>query len=481
MTVRNCTAVALWGGFGSRQRMMTRRDANLKSPIRHPAFINTNAIPKPLVPLATVPVSQINLENIRAVGIEDVYATTHVQHPAIQQYFFEGAGAQLGVDGLWFEKNPMGTAPGLAMNILLRASLRERAIYVPSGDIVTDMNIEELITLHQNYDSLFTIGLNPVYGEILMRLGTATFVQLEGPFGRVTGFKEKAPTPGEALVSQVNGTSYNLNNSSEYVIDPRVFVIEMDIYDSQGIKTGRSTLLEKIFPNIDRDLLKQIVSGQIDVASQEEAETYFPLFGQHDPNFNDFGKHILPQLAANGLLHGYYFNDYWNDIGDNETYWFANWHALNGQFKINIPFPEISPGVWVDPSATIIEGAKLIPPVVIGKGVHIEQEAIVGPYAIIDQGWALDSGVEFAYSITWRHWPLNQSIYPDGTCRILEGVHIEKSILAGVAPVGDHLHKVVIGDGFAVISPRRVRSVVGLKIRPDSEGRVQDKAHINYI
>jgi len=459
MSTRKVVGIGLWGGVGSRQRFVTRRSPSQASKIDNPVFTNMNGVPKPLMPIATVPMSRIGLDKLREAGISEVYGTTHVLHDAIEAYYLKGAGNQLGVRELWYEKLPMGTAPGLVMNLMIRADLRATTVVVVSGDIISDLDIAEAVRMHHERGSQCTIALNPVPRHEVSRFGTAHFVPTDGHFGRVDAFKEKRP-PHEALQSEIGGRSVFLNNSSVYIFDPEIFL--------KPLKDG-STILQKIFPRIESQLLQDIISGKVNVASAEEARDRIRQFGPHNKAYNDFGSNIFDTLAREGLMHGYYFEEYWNDVGDNETYWFANWHALARRFRMNIPYPEVDRGVWHDTSAELIAGSTIIPPVVLGRNVKVDAGAIVGPYAILDAGTIVESKAQVAYVITW---PAHVTAgYPDGIPYhvIRSGARIEKSWIAGRLPVGDHAHKVVIGDGETVDKSRLIRTIAGLKIPVDSE------------
>jgi len=450
--------ICLWGGLGARQRSMTRRTASQDSKIDNPAFKNMNAVPKPLMPIATVPMSRIGLEKLQRAGVTEIYGTTHVLHDAIEAYYLKGPGNQLGVQELWYENQPMGTAPGLVMNLVLRSGLRGATVIVLSGDILSDLDIADAVRAHREARSQCTIALNPVPRHEVYRFGTAHFVPTNGDFGTIDAFKEKKP-PHEALQSEIRDRKVFLNNSSVYIFDPIIFLTPL--------KDG-STILQRIFPRIEPQLLQDIISGKTDIHSTEEAKGYFRRFGPHNKSFNDFGRDIFDTLAREGLMHGYYFEEYWNDVGDNETYWFANWHALARRFTMTIPGDE-SDGVWMDRSAEVIAGSTIIPPVVIGRNVKIEPGAIVGPYAILDAGTIVESRAQVAYSITWPTFVT--AGYAEGIPYnlIRSGTRVEKSIIAGRLPVGDHMHKVVIGDGETVDRSRLIRTIVGLKVQVDSE------------
>ncbi len=452
-------AICLWGGFGKRQGPITRRNVEQASKIKNAAFRNLNAVPKPLMPIATVPMSRISVEKLNAAGIDEIYATTHVLHDAIRAYYLGGPGKELGVKELWYENIPMGTAPGLIMNLMLRSSLMESTIVVPSGDIISDLDIKGILNAHHENKSLCTIALNPVSRKEVHRFGTADFKTIQGKFGSISAFKEKAP-PSEAFGIQFENRTVYLNNSSFYVFSPELFLRPIE---------GDRSILEMVFPNIEGDFLKQIRSGSIDVKSEAEAKEHFYRFRERNDKSSDFGGHIFPKLAEKGMLRGFMFEEYWNDVGDNETYWFANWHALAKRFKMHIPYPEVEPGVWIGPGAEIIEGSDIIPPVIIGKNVKIEAGATIGPFAILDEGWTVEQGSEFVYSLTWPTFTTEG--YQEGIPYqiIRRGTRIEKSLIAGRLPVGDHIFKGVIGDGSTIDHSRLVRTVVGIKIAMNSE------------
>jgi NDP-sugar pyrophosphorylase family protein len=450
--VKETAAICLWGGIGDRQRMIARKmgDPNLR---------NLNAAPKPLFPIATVPMCRITVERLKEAGIHEVYATTHYLHDVIQSYFFNGAGKTLGVRELWKEQVRMGTAPGLVMNLLIRGDLRDKTIVVPSGDIVSNMDIAAAVRQHKETGNLCTIALNPVPEWEVHRFGTA---RVEN--GLIKEFREKRP-PHEALRSKFNGRDVFLNNSSFYLFEPAVFLREIAFYDQSGLKVGDGSIVEKMFPDIDREFLAQLRAGAVNARSPQEAADLITRFGKLGKHFRDFGHDLFPSLAKNGLMQGYVFDEYWNDVGDNETYWMANWHALTGRLGMKIPFPETERGVWMAKSAEVNSDA-IIPPVILGNNVKIEKGVKVGPFAVVDDNWLLEEGVDFEYSITWPSFT-DRSEYQPEPARIQvirRGTVIGKSIIGGIMPISDHMYKNTVGDSPSKDHTLIVRSFLGLNI-----------------
>lgn len=447
--------VGLWGGFGSRQGPLTRQTSDQKSRIPGKVYRNLNAVPKPLMPVATVPMSRIGLENIiDGVGKTEIYATTYNLHDSLAQYYLNGDGRSLGVRELWKEASPMGTAPGLVMNLMLRNRLRDATVVVPSGDIVTDLDVSEMIRMHREKGSLCTIALNPVPSKEVYRFGTAQLVNPENGLGIISAFKEKKP-PSDALRSVIDDREVFLNNASYYIFEPSLLVRQL---------SDRTTILDRIFPNMNRQLREEILSGQINVSSAEEAQSYFARFGAHNPGFSDFGGHLFPLLAKEGLMRGYHFREYWNDLGDNETYWSANWHAMAGRFKAQIPIPYFGDGVWISPSAEIVDPNSLIPPVIIGDGVRIDSGAVVGPYAVVDKGWTIGRNAQVSFSVIWPDFSLDG--YTGARVKEIQpGTVVQHSIIGGRLSPGDtHFFSTLVTDSRSLVGSELTRAVTGLSL-----------------
>lgn len=98
----------------------------------------------------------------------------------------------------------------------------------------------------------------------------------------------------------------------------------------------------------------------------------------------DFGHDLWPKLLKlKKPIYAYETDAYWCDVGNLAEYRRAQADCLERKAKINIPGVEIRKGVWVQEGTVVDPKAKLIAPVVIGKGCRIEADAKIGPLTVI--------------------------------------------------------------------------------------------------
>jgi len=142
-------AVVMAGGEGSRLRPLTIRR------------------PKPMVPIVGKPVMEHILNLLKRHGITEVIVTVQYLASNIEDYF--GNGSQIGMRITYSREDvPLGTA-GSVKNA---EEHLDEPFLVISGDALTDYNLTDLITYHQEKKSLATLLLahvpNPLeYGVII--------------------------------------------------------------------------------------------------------------------------------------------------------------------------------------------------------------------------------------------------------------------------------------------------------------------------
>lgn len=116
----------------------------------------------------------------------------------------------------------------------------------------------------------------------------------------------------------------------------------------------------------------------------------------------DFGHELWPKLLKmKKPIFAYETDSYWCDVGNLPEYRRSQIDVLDRRAKVNIPGVEIRKGVYVQEGTVVDLKAKMIPPVVIGKGGRIAAGAVVGPYSVIGdranigQGAVLDRCILF--------------------------------------------------------------------------------------
>src|SRR5437588_12820133 len=129
-------AVIMAGGEGTRLRPLTSNQ------------------PKPMIHLANRPMMEHIVRLLQKHGFDDIVVTVAFMANNIRSYF--GDGSEFGVKMVYAtEESPLGTA-GSVRNAM--DELDDRFLVI-SGDVLTDIDLEKLITFHDERKSLATIGL----------------------------------------------------------------------------------------------------------------------------------------------------------------------------------------------------------------------------------------------------------------------------------------------------------------------------------
>ncbi len=178
-------ALILAGGFGTRLRPLTF------------------SRPKHLLPIANKPHIEHVLELLHRHGVNEAVLLTSYLSEAFEKTI-EGAKARGFTMHVTHEEEPLGTA-GAIKNA--EEFARDETFLCFNGDVLTDIDLGELIACHRDRAALATIYLTPVEDP------SAFGVVPTDESGKVTGFIEKPPRE-EAPT--------NLINAGIYVLEPAV-------------------------------------------------------------------------------------------------------------------------------------------------------------------------------------------------------------------------------------------------------------------
>jgi NDP-sugar pyrophosphorylase family protein len=139
----------------------------------------TTILPKPLMPIGDMPILEVMLHQMKEAGIEQVILT--VGHLSELLHAFFKDGSQLGIDISYsYEKSPLGTAGPIALVDGL-----DETFLVTNGDVLTTLNLRELIKFHREQKAIATIASHHRQSKI--DLGV---IQTDGD-SRITGYIEK--------------------------------------------------------------------------------------------------------------------------------------------------------------------------------------------------------------------------------------------------------------------------------------------------
>jgi len=163
----------------------------------------TSNQPKPMLPMANIPMMEHVVNLLRTHGFEDIVVTVAFMANAIRTYF--GDGSEFGVRMVYAtESTPLGTA-GSVRNA--KDELDERFLVI-SGDVLTDIDLGAVIDFHDARGGLATLALKAV--ENPLEFG----IVITDEDGSIERFLEK-PTWGQVFSDTIN--------TGIYVLEPEIF------------------------------------------------------------------------------------------------------------------------------------------------------------------------------------------------------------------------------------------------------------------
>ncbi len=112
----------------------------------------TNVLPKPLMPVGDMPILEILLRQLKVYGVSDVVIAVGYLASLIQAYV--GDGSRFGLNVTYsMETTPLGTAGPLKLVKGL-----DDTFLIMNGDLLTSLNMGDLIQFHKQHQSLATIS-----------------------------------------------------------------------------------------------------------------------------------------------------------------------------------------------------------------------------------------------------------------------------------------------------------------------------------
>lgn len=188
-------AVVMAGGFGTRIQPLT------------------NSVPKPMLPVANIPMMQHIIEKLRDVNIKDIVILLYFKPEIIKRYFGDGSGFGVNIEYV-LPDDDYGTAGAVKK---AEPFLNETFMIV-SGDLVTDFDFQKIIDFHKQKGSKLTITLTSVVDPL--QFG----VVITDKEGKIQKFLEK-PSWGEVFSDTIN--------TGIYILEPEILskIPEGENYD----------------------------------------------------------------------------------------------------------------------------------------------------------------------------------------------------------------------------------------------------------
>jgi glucose-1-phosphate adenylyltransferase len=293
-------AVILGGGRGTRLHPLTKNRA------------------KPALPLAgKYRLIDIPVSNCINTGIQKIYVLTQFNSASLNQHitntfrfspFSNGfvqvlAAQQTYENPDWFQ----GTADAVRKTVWMMENWKVDEYLILSGDHLYRMDYRPFIEHHRNTNADITISVIPVDEKRASGFG----ILKTDSFGRIVEFREKPHGP--ALDAMKLPTPIRKIEHES--------VSEFPYIASMGIYVFRREALYEILRN--------------------------------NPQFTDFGKHIIPAAISSYNVQSYVYDGYWEDIGTIDSFFHANIELVRQ------PLPKFS---FFDEQFPIYTRPRFLPP-----------------------------------------------------------------------------------------------------------------------
>lgn len=178
----------------------------------------TYEMPKCMIPVKGKPILEHIIENVREQGIRDIIISIDYLGEKVKDYFGDGSKLGVKIDYIETEK-PTGTAMPL---VRAKKLLGKEPFILLHGDVLANINYNDLFDFHQSHKDLITIALTSVadpsaYGA----------VKLQG--SKIVDFQEKIGHGPE--VSRLINAGIHIINPKliDYIPNKPVSLLEKDV------------------------------------------------------------------------------------------------------------------------------------------------------------------------------------------------------------------------------------------------------------
>ncbi|MEK4244738.1 nucleotidyltransferase family protein [Psychrobacillus sp. FSL K6-2684] len=194
------TVILMAGGLGTRLRPLTEN------------------IPKPMLNVGNKPILETIIEGFKQYGFTNFIISVNYKKEVIQDYFQDGAA--FGVSISYIEENKrMGTAGALSL-------LKEKPtnpIFVMNGDLLTQVNFEQLLHFHEDTDAVATMCVREYEYQIPYGV-----IEIDGQ--QLTSIKEKPVHRSfvNAGIYMISPEAFDLIPKGEFYDMPELYKRLMD-------------------------------------------------------------------------------------------------------------------------------------------------------------------------------------------------------------------------------------------------------------
>ena len=304
---------------------------------------HTYILPKPLIPLANVPLLKYHLQWLKRQGVDAAAVNLHYLPHRITAAIGHGDEASPAVKYSW-EPVILGTGGGIRQ--MAGVLSPKDTFIVINSDMLTNVDLAGALEQHRRNGALATMLLTRAAS--VDRFG-GVGVDAEGRVRRIANHIPNAP----------DGVA-------------------------QGVFAGIHL--------VEPEILRYIPEGEVCINAQVYPELIrqgYPVYGYFIPD-SFFWRHLGSQ--------GEYLGVHEELLSRKLPLPIGRWCQ---ELTPDTTLPEADSSLWIENPALIEPGAEIIPPVVIGRYCHIRARAKVGPYVSLDRGCVIPSGCRIEHCIIW--------------------------------------------------------------------------------
>ena len=330
----------------------------------------TTNLPKPLVPVTLTPMIDFAIQQLTDAGIRKIIVAVKYLGEQIKTYL-ETSPKFEGLDITIPDIDPIGTADAVRKV----SDLIDGDYIVSMADIVCDLSIKKMQKFFYKTDAYATISLKNIdfptkkFGVILLDKNQNIDIFLE------------KPKPEEMLFTTMAFAYRPVAEFHQNLVNTGIY----------------------FFKNKTLDILESLA------------------------DIKDFGTDFFPYLLQEKFkLNGYVDDYYWIDCGNVRSYLWANFDIMRGFMSSFKPPGKEKNGVFQGNNCTISDSAKIVSPVVLGNGVEIQDNAIIGPYTVLHDNVIIGSDTKVERSVIWDNSHIDENSIVEKSV-ICNDVKIEKN------------------------------------------------------
>jgi mannose-1-phosphate guanylyltransferase/phosphomannomutase len=151
----------------------------------------------------------------------------------------------------------------------------------------------------------------------------------------------------------------------------------------------------------------------------------------------DFSKELFPLLLEMGRpIYGHVLDGYWQDIGNLDQFRQANFDALDGKVRLDVPGLRLKGNVWVSEGVDIDELEPVEGPAFIGTNCRIANGASIGAYTVLSQGVIVREGARVTRSVIDAGTYIGRTAVVEGAiigrrCDLRDHVRVHEGVAIG--------------------------------------------------